>query len=231
MDSESLQFQTEAKRKWLGRNYDRAAWFYEYSAKVYSLNQITASKKYQLNHIQPGDSTIFLGVGSGEDALMAAEHGADVTCVDISSGMLSAVERKLKRKGLTANLICQSAFELDHFEKYDVCCANFFLNVFKEPDMIKMLKHASRLVKPGGCLMIADVALPQGNWLEKSFNQFYRKFAMTSFWMLGLVPLHRDYDYCSYFADAMLKHEHSEYFRLGVMGPVVYQCIVGRKLG
>ena len=229
MNSE-LQFQTEAKRKWLGRNYDRAAWFYEYSAKVYSLNQITASKRHQLKYIQPGDSTIYLGVGSGEDALMAAQHGANVTCVDISSGMLSAVERKLKRSGHAANLICESAFELDHFEKYDVCCANFFLNVFQEPDMIKMLQHASRLVKPGGYLMIADVALPQGNWFERGFNQFYRKFAMTSFWVLGLVPLHKDYDYCRYFSEANLALEHTEYFRLGTIGPIVYQCIVGRKL-
>ena len=40
----------------LGRNYDRAAWFYEKSAKIYSTNQIRASKRYQLNHIEPGQN-------------------------------------------------------------------------------------------------------------------------------------------------------------------------------
>ena len=53
-------------------NYDRAAWFYEKAAKVYSTNQIRASKRFQLNYIEPGDKVLYLGAGTGEDAIMAA---------------------------------------------------------------------------------------------------------------------------------------------------------------
>ena len=66
------------KDKTLGRNYDRAAWFYEKSAKIYSTNQIRASKRYQMQHIEPGEKVLYLGAGAGEDALMAARHGAKV---------------------------------------------------------------------------------------------------------------------------------------------------------
>ena len=60
-------------------NYNRAAWFYEKAAKFYSTNQIRSSKRFQLNYIQPGDKVLYLGAGTGEDAIMAARHGAEVT--------------------------------------------------------------------------------------------------------------------------------------------------------
>ena len=102
----------------LGRNYDRAAWFYEKSAKIYSTNQIRASKRYQLNHIEPGDKILYLGAGGGEDVLMAVRHGAQVTCIDISQGMLDGIQKKLDAANLTAEVICQNAFDHDRIGYY-----------------------------------------------------------------------------------------------------------------
>lgn len=229
MNQQTFVHQTESKRKWLSRNYDRASWFYEKSAMIYSGNQIAASKRHQLNFIQTGDKTIFLGAGSGEDALGATERGADVTCVDISPGMLAGLKRKLKRKELTATLLCQNALELDHFNHYDVCCVNYFLNMFKKQDMIKMLSHAVKLVRPGGRLMVADVAAGQGGFIQNAMSSAYRKFAMVSFWMLGLVELHRDYDYCDCISDLGLEIEDIKYFRPYGIGPVGFQCIIAKK--
>ena len=41
---------------------------------------------------------MFLGAGAGEDAIMAAEAGAEVTCIDISQGMLDQVQRALDKR-------------------------------------------------------------------------------------------------------------------------------------
>ena len=227
--SEPLEHQTESYRNWLGRNYDRAAWFYEKSARLYSGDQIAASKLHQLNYIQHNDKVIFLGVGTGEDAIAAAKHGADVTCIDISSGMLASLQRKLDSEKLNARLVCQSAYEFDEFESFDAVCANYFLNMFKLPDMVRMLNHTCKLVKPGGKFMIADVALPQGNAFHRAINMAYRKFAMTSFWILGLVPLHKDHDYLAHLNAADISVQEIEFFQLYRNGPVVYQCIVGQR--
>jgi hypothetical protein len=62
-------------------------------------------------------------------------------------------------------------------------------------------------------------------------NRAYRKFAMISFWILGLVPLHQDYDYVSHLGEAGIDLDEVEYFRLYKNGPVVYQCIVGSRAG
>ena len=177
----------------------------------------------------PGDRVLYLGVGAGEDALQAARTGAQVTCIDISPEMLDRLQFKLNKEGLSVELICQSAFEHKKIGHYDICATNYFLNVFRKDDMIQMLNHAATLIRPGGKFLIADVAVPQGNPFSKAFAFLYLKTAMASFWLLGLVPWHENYDYPSYFRDAGVELEHVEHFRLANFGPIVYQSIVGRK--
>lgn len=213
----------------LDRNYDRAAWFYEKSAKFYSTNQIRASKRYQLNYIDSGDKVLYLGAGTGEDAVMAARKGARVTCIDISQGMLQRVQQRLASEGLTAELICQNAFDHQQIGYYDAVAANYFLNVFRHDEMVRMLTYTTKFVRPGGRYMIADVARSQGNLLAQVFNICYLKLGMVSFWALGLVPLHLNYDYCSLFADAGLELDEVEYFRFAKKGPVLFQSIIASR--
>lgn len=214
----------------LSRNYDRAAWFYETSAKIYSTNQIRSSKRFQMRYIEPGMRVLYLGAGTGEDAMMAARKGARVTCVDISDGMLDRVRQKMERENLNCELICADVFQWRPEEAFDVVAANYFLNVFRRNPMSQMLVRSAGFVRPGGRYLIADVALPQGNWFARAFNLFYLKLAMASFWMIGLVPWHENYDYPAFFSQAGLQFEHVEFFRLAKKGPVLFQSIAAVKL-
>lgn len=213
----------------LSKSYDRASKFYEASANWFSFGKIRASKVHGVKMMQAGDRAIFLGVGTGEEAILAAERGVQVTCVDISQSMLNKLQRKLDSRGLEAELLCQDALTLDRFGQYDFCAANYFLNVFREAAMKKFMQHGAQLVKPGGKFLIADVARSQGNPLYQLFNICYLKWAMISSWMIGLVPLHWNYDYPKYFGESGLEFESVEYFKLFPGGPVVFQCIVGKK--
>lgn len=211
----------------LVRNYDRAAWFYETAAQLYSAGQIRASKKYAAHQIPAGSRAIFLGVGTGDEVLVALRRGVKVTCVDISQGMLDRLRWRVQRAGHTVEIQCQDAFQHDRWGYYDACAANYFLNVFPEPDMLRMMGHAARLLRPGGKMMIADVALAQGSWPARLFNVAYLRAAMASFWMLGLVPWHRNYDYARGFPEAGLILDHVKYFRWFRSGPILFQTIVG----
>jgi ubiquinone/menaquinone biosynthesis C-methylase UbiE len=213
----------------LGNNYDRAAWFYELSAAIFSAGKIRASKKYGVAQLAAGDRVLFLGVGSGEDAVMAASKGARVTCIDLSQKMLDMLDRKLRERGLSAEIVRDNAFDHNRLEHYDAVVANYFLNIFLLKDMRRMLKHAAGLVKPGGKFLIADVAQAQGNPIARLFNIVYLKMAMFSFWLLGLVPLHRNYDYTQTFPEAQLKLDHVRYFRFLRYGPVLFQTLVATK--
>ena len=213
----------------LGRRYDRAAKFYEWSAEVYSTGQIRASKKYQKSFIRSGDRVLFVGAGAGEDAMMAARMGARVTCVDISRKMLEQLRRKMNEEGVELELVCADAMALDGFGQFDVVAANYFLNVFRRQKMQEMLNHTARLVRPGGYYLIADVALPQGNLFSRAFNLLYLKAAMGGACLLGLVPWHENYDYPAFFEEAGLELNEVQHFRFAKVGPVLFQCLVGQK--
>ncbi len=211
------------------RNYNKAAWFYEEVSNLYSTGRIRKAKAAQVPLMEPGQRVLYLGVGTGEDAVLAAQKGVQVTCVDLSSSMIKRVRQKMDTAGVSAECIVGDATKHCRWEHYDVVATNFFLNCFREPMMRSMLGHATRLIKPGGRLMIADVALAQGNWLSKAFNIGYLKMGMLSFWMLGLVPLHRNYDYESYFGDLEITKTEHQFFRFAKIGPVLFQNIVGQK--
>ncbi len=213
----------------MARNHDRTAWAYETAADIFSTGQIAASKRDQIQEIKPGDRVLLLGVGAGEDAVMAAEAGAIVTCVDISRGMLDKLQRKLDQEKLTAELICDSALHHDRAGHYDICCANYFLNVFRRGMMSDMLNHAATRVRAGGKLMIADVAMPQGNPVAKALGWLHLRSAMAGCVALGMLKWHEIYDYPANFDDAGLKLQRVRHFRLGRIGPVAYQNIVATR--
>ncbi len=210
----------------LSRNYDRAAWFYEASSSLYSTGQIKRAKLSQLPFMQPGQSILYLGVGAGEDAVQAAKLGLNVTCIDISQGMLARLKQKLTREQLTAELLCCNAFDHCRYDHYDAVATNFFLNCFKLPMMREMMKHAITLVKPGGRFFVADVSPPQGGVLSRSFNLAYSKWAMAIFWAMRLVPWHENYDYAAELKAQGLEIEDVSNFRIANVGPVMFQSVV-----
>lgn len=213
----------------LGKNYDRATWFYDLCSAIFSGGKIRASKKYAVSHLAPGERVLFLGVGTGEDAVMAARRGAIVTCIDLSAKMLEVLRRRLQAEGLEAELICGNAFDYRTDRPFDAVAANYFLNIFYRADMERMLVHAASLIKPAGKFLIADVSPAEGSWPARCFNIAYLKLAMVTFWLLGLVPLHRNYDYLEAFPQAQLTVERIRTFRFLRYGPVLFRTIIARR--
>jgi ubiquinone/menaquinone biosynthesis C-methylase UbiE len=213
----------------LSRNYDRAAWFYETSSNLYSTGQIKVAKLSQLRFMQSGQSMLYLGVGAGEDALEAARLGLRVTCIDISQGMLSRLQKKLDRENLSAELICSNAFDHCRFDQYDAVATNFFLNCFKLPMMREMMKHAITLARPGGRFFVADVSPPQGSLPARVFNVAYSKWAMAAFWAMRLVPWHENYDYAAELQRQGLQVDEVSNFRLAKVGPIMFQSVAATR--
>ena len=81
------------------RSYNIVASFYETSSRWYSFGQIGASKAWQIQHLEMGDRVLYVGAGTGEDALLAARMGAVVTCVDPPTRCCDAPSVVLKRRG------------------------------------------------------------------------------------------------------------------------------------
>jgi hypothetical protein len=102
--------------------------------------------------------------------------------------------------------------------------------VFSEARMPLFLAHAAKLVRPGGRLMIADIAPATGGAVARIFNWFYAKFGMIPFWMAGLVAWHPTYDYRLNLKGLGFAEEAVEDFRLFPGGPVMFRTVIAKKM-
>ncbi len=211
------------------KSYDHVAGFYDLMSDVYSFGQIKAAKKDQLKHLQSGVEVLFVGCGGGLDVVAAARHGCVVTAVDTSQKMIDKLERRLKAESLQANLICDYFQEIPQ-RQFAAVCPNFFLNCFPHEQMLQLLTQLLRFVQPGGTLMIADVAPPDGNILSRATNRLYLHGAMLPFWLMGLVHWHPNHDYVQALKDLGWETTSIRNFRMMKLGPVVFRNIVA-KLG
>ncbi len=179
--------------------YDRVAWCYEWVARVYSLGGISAVKASQIPALEPGQRVLYVGVGAGEDALLAARRGVDLHCLDLSKAMLRRLARRLEAEALDAKLIEADILEHTASTAYDVVVANFVLNVFSEATMIEVLRHIVSLLAPGGRLLIADFTPPGSSAVRRLLYAAYYRPINWIAWAMRLCAVHPIYDYASYF--------------------------------
>ena len=121
------------------------------------------------------ERVLYAGVGGGEDAVMAARKGAHVTVIDLSPRMLAKASERIAAAGLEGQVECIRGDILEHDRHgyYDVVCANFFLNVFVEPVMREMMQYLVSLLRPGGMLLIADLAPVEGPIWQRMARRIY----------------------------------------------------------
>jgi demethylmenaquinone methyltransferase/2-methoxy-6-polyprenyl-1,4-benzoquinol methylase len=207
------------------QNYGRVARVYESLGQIYSGGQIYAAKASQAAEVRAGDRVLYMGIGPGEEALLAARRGARVTGIDLAPQMLRIVEGRLQREGLAAELICGDVLAHDRREHYDVVVLNFFLNVFSEPMMQQILAHAATLVKPGGKVLISDFAAARGGPVQRFVQEAYWGVTNLFYYLLRLAAWHRIYDYARYFEPLGLELQRVTHFRPYKIGPGGFYAI------
>jgi len=195
------------------------AWIYERLGQLYSAGKIYAAKASQIQEMKPGDAVLYVGVGPGEDALLAGRLGAEVTCIDLAPKMLRKVASRFQAEGAKVSLICGDVRDYYLSGHYDVVVANFFLNVFAARPMQAMLAHLATLVKPGGKLLISDFAAPRGGWFARTIQAWYWGITNIFYYLLGLCAWHPIYDYPNYFQAVGLELSRVRTFPVGRFGP------------
>lgn len=117
---------------------------------------------FSLGELKPGERVIDCGSGSGADSLIAAQMvapGGHVIGVDMTPEMLSKARRNAMEAGIT-----NVEFREGYLESLpvpdawaDVIISNGVLNLV--PDKEAALLEMYRVLKPGGRIQIADIAL------------------------------------------------------------------------
>lgn len=82
-----------------------------------------------LNHLKNGDKILELNSGTGTDAVFFAKLGYDVTCTDLSDGMIEKIYSKAEKENLKEKIkvLKCSYTELDKLssDKFDLIFSNF----------------------------------------------------------------------------------------------------------
>jgi cyclopropane fatty-acyl-phospholipid synthase-like methyltransferase len=176
-------------------SHERVAGCYEALARLYSRDRIAAAKASQIEKMRAGDRVLYAGVGQGEDALLAARRGVQLSAVDLSPAMLGTLRGRLEGEGLAGELILGEVLDHRGAEPYDIVVANFFLNVFGAEVMPRVLAHLASLVRPGGKLLVADFTPPRGERDRAWIRVLHYRPLNLAAWALGLCALHPIYDY------------------------------------
>lgn len=210
-------------------SYQKVAWLYQPIAGMFSWGNIRKVKASQIPYLEPGDRVLYPGAGGGEDAVLAAQAGARVTVLDLAPAMVERTRRAFDRAGVSGEFLVGDFMEHDPDEPYDAVAANFFLNVFPEPVMPTVLAHAVEIVRPGGLILIGDVAPPQGGRFARAFQHVYAFLGNIGFWAIGLAPRAAPLDYPKHLDAAGLDLVATHDFRLLPIAPPSYRSYVTRK--
>lgn len=202
---------------------------YDWLSAVYSGKSIHHCKVAMLDKLKPGDKVLFAGVGHGMDAVHAARLGADVTVVDLSETMLRNFQRNLDKEGIQVRIrqLHSDIMKVREFEKYDMVVANFFLNVFDEEMMHRVLEHLIRLGKPGAHVVVGDFAYPTGNILSRLFKKAYWYGAVLFFWAFAGNAVHKIYNYPESMQKLGLHVREKKHYRLLLLN--CYWSVLGTK--
>jgi SAM-dependent methyltransferase len=98
---------------------------------------------------------IELMAGTGRLSIPLIEAGATLTCVDSSSGMLAILLRKLKQRGLHADLHCADVCRLDLPARFELAILPFqtFMEIIGEENQRAALESVFKCLAPGGCFI------------------------------------------------------------------------------
>ena len=202
---------------------------YDWLSALYSGKSIHHCKVAMLDKLKPGDKVLFAGVGHGMDAVHAAKLGADVTVVDLSETMLRNFQRNLDKEGVQVRIrqLHSDIMKVREFEKYDMVVANFFLNVFDEEMMNRVLEHLIRLGKPGAHVVVGDFAYPTGNILSRLVKKAYWYGAVLFFWAFAGNAVHKIYNYPESMQKLGLHVREKKHYRLLLLN--CYWSVLGTK--
>lgn len=157
----------------------RWAPYYDFAVQLTTLGQARRLRKMTVDQalIQPGDSVLDVGCGTGDVTLLAkqrAKHGK-VYGIDPAPEMIAVARKKAPRKGLEIDFRMGEIESLPFSDaSMDVVTSSLMMHHLPESLKVQGLAEIYRVLRPGGRLLIADFLRPTGSFLNHLYIAFTR---------------------------------------------------------
>jgi cyclopropane fatty-acyl-phospholipid synthase-like methyltransferase len=129
------------------------------------------------------------GCGTGEHALLAASHGAEVTGIDMSANAIEQARKKAAERGLTARFEVADALRLaDLGLTFDAIldCGTF--HVFEDEDRARYVASLASVLRDGGyCYLMCFSDRQRGKWGPRRVSQEELRDAFGPGWRVTSI--------------------------------------------
>ncbi len=143
---------------------------YDRGIRMLTLGMVDKVYDHLTSRIQSGEHVLDIGCGTGALTMRAARKGAVVKGIDVNTGMLEIARKRIADAGLERNagFTEMGVAELvdEKTASYDVVMSGLCFSELSEDELAYTLKQASRLLRSGGMLLVADETVP-GNVCRK----------------------------------------------------------------
>ncbi len=175
--------------------YRMAARIYDACTFIWSGTAIWNSRRCQIQRMPSGSRALYAGSGQGRAAILAAQAGVQVTCVDLSPAMLALTRKLAVNAGVEMTLIQADLFDWEPDAPFDHVIANHFFNVFRPEPMRAMRARLVGFLTPGGSLHVADFRPLHGNAFQRTCQRLHHIIPLSGCAALTRNAMHPIYDH------------------------------------
>ncbi|HEX4829487.1 MAG TPA: class I SAM-dependent methyltransferase [Trebonia sp.] len=129
------------------------------------------------------------GCGTGENALLAASAGADVTGVDIAPTAIARAREKAAERGLAAVFEVGDALDLGRRGlAADTVIDSGVFHIFDDADRARYVASLADVLGPGGtCYLVCFSDRQPGEWGPRRVSEAELRAAFADGWTVGSV--------------------------------------------
>jgi demethylmenaquinone methyltransferase/2-methoxy-6-polyprenyl-1,4-benzoquinol methylase len=159
---------------------------YDRGMRILTLGRLERVYRDVAALVEPGDSVLDLGCGTGALAVLLAGKGALVTGLDISASMLGQAARRVSEGGLGEFIELRESGVVDLDSAFpdaafDTAVSVLVFSELAEEERAYALTECMRILRPGGRLLIADEVMP-GSALGRAATWLFRlPFAILAY--------------------------------------------------
>lgn len=133
---------------------------------TFGREDILRNTTIDLAKVKAGDSVLEIGCATGSLSMAAARKAGSsgkVCAIDLIPGMIEAAKEKSKRAGLDIDFQTGSIEKIPYAERmFDRVLCSFMIFHMSVGVRNKGFEEIFRVLKPGGTLLILDIAIPRG---------------------------------------------------------------------
>lgn len=207
------QHSDESKRIQIEKMFDKVSEKYDFLNRIITFGMDQSWRKKVLKLISSKNPKKILDVatGTGDMAILFSQSKAtEILGIDISKGMLSIAEEKIKAKNLDSRVSVQvqdsenMSFVDNSFDAVSVC---YGIRNFE--NLAKGLAEIHRVMRPNGVFVILETSVPNNIFLRQGY-MFYTKYVMPR--MASLFS--KDSKAYNYLSDSALKFPYGNELKI-----------------